>query len=331
MINTLDWIQWNGLRGLQIENEFIRVIIIPSYGAKFVSLFNKLTNHEWLVQPQKILPAVLPNHASFHEWSMFGWDEMFPTILSCPYPFQGKYYKRLLEDHGEVWSQEWGDETQNKEEVIFSARSINLPLRITRKLSFYKKDTLLFKYEIHNMDKEDLAYIWAPHPFFFCEPGDEILLPEEVKEVCNVMEKEQWGKSGTIFKWPKAISMNGEEKNINIIGQPKLHAHSKFYVSPKTQIEWAGICRKKNHESIILKWSAKDIRYCGLVIDEGYSGNYSRVSIEPCKGFYDSLEIAYLNEKYSLIPAGQFHRWELFVHLVNQDNASFFQKEIMKE
>ena len=103
MIVDINWLDWHGLKSVTMENDFLKVVLIPSHGAKLVSLFNKRSKHEWLVQPDGDLPKRIPSRANFHNYSMFGWDEMFPTVLSCPYPIPGKFYKKELPDHGEVW------------------------------------------------------------------------------------------------------------------------------------------------------------------------------------------------------------------------------------
>src|SRR4051812_13348344 len=81
--------------------------VVPSYGGKTVSLYNKLSGWEWLEQRDG-LSDVLPKDSpkGWAELDRMGWDELFPTIDSCRYPdgiWQGQY----IPEHGELWSIEW--------------------------------------------------------------------------------------------------------------------------------------------------------------------------------------------------------------------------------
>ena len=99
-MNTGDW---HGFTGYVLENNALRVVIVPALGAKIVSLVDKVAGHEWLAPPTN--PVRARDYGdSFIAHDLAGWDEMFPTIVACPSPHDPAV---MLPDHGEVWALAW--------------------------------------------------------------------------------------------------------------------------------------------------------------------------------------------------------------------------------
>ncbi len=103
----VDTTTWHGIAALVLENETFRTVVVPTMGAKIVSLLDKRTGVEWLAGPgdRPFRPASYG--ATFDQQDMSGWDEMFPTITACPYPAPGAHTGVSLPDHGEVWAVPW--------------------------------------------------------------------------------------------------------------------------------------------------------------------------------------------------------------------------------
>lgn len=92
---------YKGCSSLTIENELIRVELVPQLGGKLVSMIYKPTGKQWLLD-SGTRPLEQPEFgATFTDWDMSGWDECFPTIIACP---SGVDDHILLPDHGELWS-----------------------------------------------------------------------------------------------------------------------------------------------------------------------------------------------------------------------------------
>ena len=70
---------WHNFPACALENEALRVVIVPDLGAKIVSLYDKTHQREWLVPP--IRPVRQTAYGDdFVSQDMCGWDEMMPTI-----------------------------------------------------------------------------------------------------------------------------------------------------------------------------------------------------------------------------------------------------------
>ncbi len=313
---------WYGQEAWVLENDTIRTVIVPDLGAKLVSLMDKRTQLEWLVDPGGRPFKKAPYGASFVEQDMSGWDEMFPTIVACDYPAPGEKYGAPLPDHGEVWSLSWQLEPAHSDGLKFSVKGKALPYRLTRTLSYSAADTLQMQYELENLGRESLPYMWAAHPQFVCSHGAKIVLPPQAKAVCNTLPAEWgWGEPETRFDWPEAVSVDGQRVRIDHIGPASLNRARKFFVVPETPVCWAGLIRQPAKDWLRLDWDSNLVPYLGVWVDEGAINHEAVVALEPITGFYDSLAIAWEKKLISMIEPGQINSWTLSVRLGTTDDS----------
>ena len=78
MNSTIKQTNWHGFSALALENDLIRVVIVPNLGAKIVSLFDKTYRHEWLAGPMRPLKQTSYG-ADFVSQDMSGWDVIVGT------------------------------------------------------------------------------------------------------------------------------------------------------------------------------------------------------------------------------------------------------------
>jgi galactose mutarotase-like enzyme len=307
---------WFGQGAWLLENNAIKTIIVPSIGAKIVSLFDKRTGNEWLMGPDERPFQEVPYGASFVEQDMSGWDEMFPTIVACSYPAQGPNLGVALPDHGEVWSLPWTVEQTDKGLLSLSVEGVALRYRLMRTLTFSAEDSLHIHYTLQNHEQEPLAYIWSAHPQFVCENGAQIVLPPEVTEVCNSIPPEWgWGEPETRFSWPEATTVDGQHMQIDQVGQASREQARKFFVPPEMSVGWVGLTRKTAGDWLRLSWNPDEVPYLGLWMDEGKISSKVVAAPEPMTGYYDSLETAWEKRRVAVADPGESRSWSLSVQL----------------
>ena len=86
-----------------IENEAMRIVLQPEYGARVVSLLDKASGRDWIFAgPQSRNTG---EAAVYGGDEAVGWDECFPTI--SPWDASATGWKRRLRDHGDVWGRPW--------------------------------------------------------------------------------------------------------------------------------------------------------------------------------------------------------------------------------
>jgi galactose mutarotase-like enzyme len=176
-------IDWHGFEGHVLENDTLRVVIVPALGAKIVSLIHKSAHHEWLAAPTHSVRARKYSD-TFIDHDLAGWDEMFPTIVTCQVPHEPAV---MLPDHGEVWALPW---------VVLGGRGGTLELQVNgRALSYVLTrtaalmgNTLRLDYRLQNLSEMPLPFLWAAHPLFNADGHTHIELPASVTKVINAVD-----------------------------------------------------------------------------------------------------------------------------------------------
>ena len=107
-----------GHRIVILENERIRLEIIPGLGAKILRLIHKATNADLLWQNPRIEPRAVPIGSNYDDNFSGGWDELFPN--DAP----GQVGENVYPDHGELWCQSWEYriERVTREDVVLYLR-----------------------------------------------------------------------------------------------------------------------------------------------------------------------------------------------------------------
>ncbi len=307
-------VSYYGFDVLELENDLLRVGVTPEVGAKIVSLFDRRNGREWLVTPDQSNPfRAWPYGAEYNPNQCGGWDEMIPTIIGCPYPGEGPCHGADLPDHGEAWTLPWADLGSTRDRIDLELAGRALPYRLRRTIRL-QGDTLLMTYTLHNGGGAPLTYLWAAHPQFACEPGAQIVLPEGVAEVVNVLPETwgpEFGEPGARNKWP-AFEFQGRTVRQDRVAGPAKHGGRKFYLPPDAPISSAEL-RQPGGAWLRMAWDAGFAPYCGVWIDEGYLNKVADMAFEPTTGYYDSLATAWAT--CPTLPPDGAASWTLQVQL----------------
>src|SRR5437016_1945131 len=92
---------YHDLRAIVLENEHLRLVVLPETGAKIHALIDKKRDHDVLWHNPRLEPRRPVFGQNFDDWWSGGWDEVFPTCDVSTY--QGETYPYL----GELWSLPW--------------------------------------------------------------------------------------------------------------------------------------------------------------------------------------------------------------------------------
>ena len=295
---------WHNFIAWKLENEVIRIVVVPDLGAKIVSLFDKVHSYEWLVPPMRPLKQTSYG-ADFVSQDMSGWDEMLPTIVACDW--EGAH----LPDHGEVWSIPWSLESA-ADALVLSVMGVAMSYRFSRSAALLEPNCLELHYSLTNTGKTACPYLWTAHPQFTADPQTRIILPPEVTQMVNVIESDpNWGKSGDTHLWPEAIAANGDTQRLDRVAPVETHSCRKFYVMPEQPARWVGLANERLGCQLFMEWMPDEIPYLGLWVDEGKYNAVPVAAPEPSNGYYDSLERAVSNHKVMILEPGETRDWML--------------------
>ncbi|WP_119072761.1 aldose 1-epimerase [Aggregatilinea lenta] len=306
---------WHGQPAWALENDELRVVTVPGMGAKIVSLYHKRVGYEWLLGPADRPFRPVPYGSSFVEQDMSGWDEMFPTINACPYPGDGPYRGVSLPDHGEVWALPWQVVEASGAALSLRVSGQSLPYDLVRTLSFVDTQSLRMDYTLSNTSDAPLAGLWAAHPQFAVTPTTELRLPREVKSVVSVAPLPSWAPIGSHLDWPVTAAPDGQPFYLDRVISAEAHHSRKIYLLPDQSVGWTMLLETGSNHWLRMEWDSAQVPYLGIWADEGQYNSELTIAIEPSTGYYDSLELAWDNERVPILPPDASVEWSLTVRL----------------
>ena len=290
---------WWGEPGIELSSDDMAVVVLPRRGAKIASLHHRPSRREWLEQPDGELGGPPEYGSSFTQAALFGWDEMVPTIISCPYP-EGAHRGTQLPDHGEVWSLPW-ETGAGAEALVSQVAGRALPYRLTRTMRL-DGSRMTLDYLLATSGSTPLWLLWAAHPQFAVEDGTRVVLPPEVGELVDVTA----GSKQAILPWP---SPELESPLLLRAGTGR-----KLYLSPDLRVGTAGLI-DGDGAWMSLAWNPAQVPYLGIWLDNGAYARHPIIALEPTTGYYDDLAAAVSNQRLRAIDPRHPLAWSLEVRL----------------
>lgn len=304
---------------IELENEALKILMLPEMGGKIFQIIHKSSGTHFLKESSVDLlsyqkpsanDAFLPPYAA-------GFDECFPTVSPAMYHLNGDVIS--LPDHGELWTQSWNYKQQEKG-ISLWATGRKLNYRFTKHLNL-SGSTIKINYELDNLEKTPFDYLWSAHPLLNIQPGDELLLPNEVSEVilnepCDVLP----GSPDDRLSWPYLF---GNDSNINFKYVPERNRQlaCKLFTNRLNE-GYAGIYKKESDRSLIFSFDTGEIPFLGIWLcyggwpASGAEKEYT-VALEPCSGRPDSLEKAIEWCEQQKIASDSTKKWQLEMSIID--------------
>ncbi|MFZ0369612.1 MAG: DUF5107 domain-containing protein [Halobacillus sp.] len=304
---VIETINFKGLEAVVLENEQIRCVILPSYGGKMVSFFDKEAAYEWLFQTSASELTVPPYGADFSQYDSSGFDEMFPGIDQGPHPADWKE----IPDHGEVWALPWNCEKAG-EGITLDVESPKFPYTIKKTVTL-KGASIEIEYEAWNKSDEPFPFIWTPHALWNLNDSTKLEVPQGLNEVMNVEKGTQHlGEWGTTHSYPETQSLKtGKTLDLAELEPKEDGTVEKFYFTDRLNEGWCSIIQEDISRKLTYRFPEDKVPYLGIWKTlGGYRGEYN-VGVEPCTGVYDDVYLAEKIGKVSRIPAGGSYKWSL--------------------
>lgn len=295
--------RWARERGIVLENELLRVVVLPEQGARIVSLLHRPSGREALWSPPGLRALPPPTYGmAFADHPAVGIDECLPNIWA------DMHAERDLPDHGEAWSVPW-EATTGKDRIETTVTLRQSPFRLTRRITFVNHTAVALDYALTNTSNAPAPCLWALHPLMTWQPGMRIILPPSISAV------EIGSVSGTSplheytpALWPKTDGVDLAGVQLNANGAP---AATKVYVGPISETErWAAL-----HDTLagFVVGFAFTVPMLGLWLNRGAWGGYTHVAIEPATGISEHLSTAVARENVLTVPAGETAYWSVTI------------------
>jgi hypothetical protein len=308
------------LNAFVLDNDVLRLTIVPELGGKIVSLIRLESGYEYLLQPPDLRRAYQTRSygSNFEDYETSGFDECAPTVARCLYP-EAPFLASQLPDHGDVWCLPSVAEIVG-EDVRLTTPMRSLPLRFSKKIQIQESKVRL-DYEGTNLSPATVKFLWSAHPLLQVEPGAEIILPKEVNEVEVGWSKgDRMGKSADRCTWPEGTESSGQKINLSRMASPHMGTAEKLF-TPRLSEGFCGMFLPRVNEGIAFRFDPRLVSYIGIWICQGgWPASRARkdftVALEPCLGRPNSLAQAIRRNECAILGGYGSMRWwmEIEVH-----------------
>ncbi|MCX6221531.1 MAG: hypothetical protein NTZ69_11145 [Bacteroidia bacterium] len=289
-----------------LENDRIRAEFIPDPGGKMVSLINKKTAYEFLVQRKGELYRDQPFDGSYVDGECSGFDDMFPTIDVCNYenePWKGV----KMADHGEVWSLPW-EYKMNDDSLHMSVKGKHFPYGLEKNVHFINDYTIRLDYTLTNDSPFDFEFLWAGHFMLNIEEGTRVIVPDDCKQSITVLTNSN-RNFGDVHNWPYLKDKNGNGYRADISRSKEAKGFEKYYFNNKLTDGWCELQYPDNKNKLKVSFPVDTVPYLGILMNENGWDNLYNIFIEPCTICYDRPDVAKKYGQVSKVEAFGKYGW----------------------
>ncbi len=302
---------FKGTKSVVIENENLKVIVLPEIGGKIASIFNKPKEFELLFQCKGDTYDKAAIYDDFGQYDASGFDDAFPSIDEGMVQV-GQSLVRYP-NHGEIWTMKFSCHIAGEELVLHGTSAI-LSYSYSKILSL-QEDKLLIQYNITNHGHEDIPCLWAMHCLIRCEEDMQLIFPEGTNEIRNVFKSKYLGDIDEIHSYPSFYQKDGNEFRLDRIYPGNAGKCEKYYVDGKVREGVCGAYYPGKDITYKVYFDRDKLPYLGFWLTEGgFRGDYN-CAMEPANGFYDSIATAQRNSAVYSLKAGTALTFDLKIEL----------------
>ncbi|MDO8682495.1 MAG: DUF4432 family protein [Armatimonadota bacterium] len=296
----------SGWNTLTLENDLIRVTLLPEKGSDFIEFLYKPANVDYLWKSPIGLPAKpdsipLP-HDVFMDYYEGGWEEILPSG-GLPNTYAGIDYGL----HGELWSLPWSvriDENRpaNQISIVLNCNLTKLPLSIEKRLTLNIGEAILHIDEtLTNESDEPVDFMWGHHPALGAPflNGDCVLdVPAADCEAASIEgDPAARLQKGALHKWPMVTAKDGNSIDLSAVPPPSAKCSDEFWLTGLKE-GWCAVTDTRRKLGFGMVWDINIFRSLwiwqefGGTKEEPWNGESYVMGVEP----WSSYALEGLNE-----------------------------------
>jgi hypothetical protein len=314
---------WANHDSFILENRDVRMVLWPSLGARVVSLVDRHSGREWLVQGAPPGPGSAAaagwaaESAIFGGDQAFGWDECLPTVSPCQDPLDPA--APPLRDHGDQWGRATIVEPVDGA-VTATWTGSRWPYTFRRTLRL-DGAAVVVDYEFAVTGERALPVLWSMHPLLALEPGASLVLEPDGR--ARVTHHVGFGPADRRdeFTWPNILT-DDPSVRIDVVRPIEAGQAAKLYLDAASLDTVAA--RGKDGAELRFTWDRAFAPTLGIWIDYGgWPPGEARhqVALEPTTSADDDLARAIAAGRAPMIEPGHKVRWAVRLELVAGDRA----------
>jgi hypothetical protein len=255
----------NGIRSITLDNEWLRVSILPEIGGKIYDLISKPTGRNFLWHNPRVLPQPYPVEAAMVDFWCGGWDDIFPTCESCE--FQGLQYPAL----GELHKVQFGVDdlcVDGADGVArLSAFTHISPVKAEKTITV-RGPVVHVRSEITNLGPLPLDFIWGTHPAF--QPSRQMILRLPAKTgIVAHSSGPNFGEKGQRYAWPNLNTTAGTVVDMSRVYGMDAKGFCGHYATDLAE-GWYALEDPETGEGVVVKFPVDLCPYIWMWL--GYGG-----------------------------------------------------------
>lgn len=294
--------QINGCRVLRLENELLRVDVLPELGGKILHLVHKPEDRDYLWQHPSIDPAVLPNASNYDDNFCGGWDDCFPNVAA------GVHAGEVYPDHGEFWTRrfEWHvDRSPDAITVYLQARGHVAPVRFEKWITLGRGSTTVkIRHRITHLGEHPFDFLWAQHPAVAVGPTHELIIPAQ-RGVIGSPGSGRLAAESSEFTWPHVPGRGGKLIDFSKVpASTGVPGYEMVYLKP-LDAGWYAVLDRATRSGLGLAFDRDVFNTLWLFQSHGGWRGLHVAILEPCTGWPCDLAEAAAREQCARMQPGQ--------------------------
>lgn len=296
---TTDW-TYRGFQTVILENELLRVVILPGLGAKIWQITYKPADKDLLWQHPRIRPRPVPFGASYDDHFFGGWDELFPNDI--PETLNGEPEP----DHGEIWSLPWEYEVRRTAEEAEVRLWVETPVsacRMEKRIRLRAGEAKLrFRHRLTNLGRGGLPYLWKLHAAVKADANGRIDA-DAASAYIEDFGPPRTGRTKMSYAWPFAEGGDGAVHDMRRC-LPDTAGINEFQYLTELRSGWCAYTDTASGIGLGLAFDKDVFRSCWLFATYGGWRNLQTVILEPCTGYPISVNEGVGAGTHRTLPGG---------------------------
>jgi hypothetical protein len=282
-------------RAVVVENEHLRLTVLPELGAKIYDIVHKGSGNSVLWHNPRIRPRKVPFGSRFDDVYSGGWDEIFPSDAESVVGIE------RFPEMGETWPLEWDyDMAQGRDSVALTTEVMTpiSPVKFRRRLTLKGGESrFVCDYEIRNLSHNEIKFLWKVHAAFPVDDKCSI----EIPATQGIVDAKYCGNFSTSpYAWPVALTNDGRQVDVSRADPSRNDCTCHFVTGLSEGV--VGFVDASNGLRSIFHFDRKVLDNVWLFLAYGgWRGHYTAI-IEPSTSYPGDLAAAIKEGHVSTLP-----------------------------
>lgn len=291
---------YHGLNAIILENQLLRIVILPQAGGKIWQITYKPLDADLLWNNPRIAPAKLALGSRYDDVWSGGWDELFPNDEASV--IDGESYP----DHGELWTGNWTAEPLAQVDVasvrlhyITPISSVEVEKTIRLRADEARID---FDHLFTNRGRTPFPFLWKLHPAMNVTCQHRIDFPA-MKIRLEPAFPGTLSRASDPADWPLIKTPEG---NVDLRRIPPEEARQLyFFYGTEMQGNWCALTNTATGLACGLQFNSQIFSCCWLFATYGGWRNYNVAVLEPCTGYPLNFEAMKAAGRHRVLAPGE--------------------------